>query len=714
MKKLILFALAIFLCHYSYTQNIEYPVAEKKTVTETFFQIYQVDDGYRWLEEVDSPETLLWLEEQRKISDKYLSKAVNRTDSKTSIDKYGTTDWEFPLVLGEYYFQYAYYSSKMAGIGGELIYFTDAGKDFRVPALFYKNDLNAQSDLLVDPNYISQSDRIRLKNLAISEDSKYLAYQFSRNGSDWAEAKVVNLENGQHLKDHLLDLRFSNLAWSGDGFYYSTYPKTDKFGKAIGQQLYYHKLGTDQSEDELVFKRKNPTIEFTSQVTSDRRFLVIEEENPDHGVRNIFYIDFESEQKSLKPLLMNFKYWLNIRDSHDGKFIATTTYQKDNQYIIEIDPANPGAWKEIVPAYDEANMVSLETFRDRILVEFRTEQNPFLVVYDYQGEILDDYELPPASDIIGMRGNWGDDEILLGFESYTIPPVCIKYNIKTFHTEVVQQTSVAFDWDKIFTEEIRCTTDDGIEIPMTIVHKKGLSLDGSNPTILKAYGGFGASSAPEFNPGIIHFIMDGGVFVFAKIRGGGDKGVEWMEDGMGRKKQNSIYDFISVAEYLIAEGYTNPKKLSATGSSHGGLVVAAAAMQRPELFEAVVPVVAPLDMLRFEEFTVGQFHKDEYGTVTDSTDFTCILAYSPYQNIREDINYPSMLVVTAENDDRVPPFNSYKFVAALQNRQAQQNPVLLKVEEDAGHYGALTKSGILQERADIFGFIMYELMKKKK
>jgi prolyl oligopeptidase len=320
--------------------------------------------------------------------------------------------------------------------------------------------------------------------------------------------------------------------------------------------------------------------------------------------------------------------------------------------------------------------------------------------------------LPVATSVSGFYGNKDDEEVLFNFESYTIPKVVYKFNINTFKKELTKHTAVSFDFKNIEYKEVECLSSDSVRIPMVLVYRKGLVLDGSNPTILSAYGGFGAISQPLFNPGIVYFVNNGGVYAFANIRGGGDKGINWALAGRGDNKQKSFDDFITAAEFLIENKYTNSQKLAATGGSNGGLVVAAAAIQRPDLFKVVVPIVAPFDMIRFENFTIGHFHSDEYGTVSDSSSFQKLYSYSPYHNIKEDVNYPTMLVITSENDDRVPPFHSYKFVAKLQSRVAQKNPIILKVREKAGHNGATSFRANLREKAELYGFILNELQNK--
>ena len=380
---------------------------------------------------------------------------------------------------------------------------------------------------------------------------------------------------------------------------------------------------------------------------------------------------------------------------------------------MEIDPLNPLKWREIVPEYTESLLMDVIPFADRIVTVYQNDQHPIISVFDYAGNVLDNHKFPVGSSIKGFSGQSTDEELLYSFNSYTIPPVVYKFNIKTFKTELTEQTAVTFDWKTIEYKEVEYMNKDSLMVPMMLVYGKGMKPEGTNPTILEAYGGFGTVERPSFDPGIVYFIKHGGIYAFANIRGGGDKGKEWAKKGRGIYKQNSFYDFISAAEYLIKNKYTSPGKLASTGASNGGLVVAVAAIQRPDLFRAVVPVVAPLDMLRFEKFTVGTMHTNEYGTVKDSLSFTKLLDYSPYHNIKEGVNYPSMLVITSDHDDRVPPFHSYKFVAKLQSRSAQKNPVILKVEKNAGHNGASTLLTDVKEMADIYGFIMYELMKKE-
>jgi len=694
--KSLLPLVVLFLCHpLLWSQDNSQTTPVHAVAVDTFYRKYIVQDPYRWLEDVGSADSRKWIEMQNKRSNSYLESCLNKTNAFNIIDKYALTDYHNPQKQGDYYFTYSYFNN------------------LNNPALFYQPAFNRSMLVIVDPDYISLKDEILIRQFRVSKDSKLLAYQFSRNGSDWLEARVVSLQTGLHKKDHLDGLKYRDLCWLGNGFFYSTFFQDSKFGVTNGQRVYYHKVGDDQSQDKLIFTRKNnPDVYFDYMTTADERFFVLKEMNEKAGLINFFYIDYQVAEPSLRPLITNLKFSEDspvILDYHNGKFIASTLRGSGFGGIIEIDPENPYKWRSLATGFSDALLLNVIPFDDRLVAVYQSDQRSVICVMDFDGKLLYQLKLPVATTVEGFSGNHSDEEILFNIQSYTMPPVVYKFNIRTFQKEAMKETSVNFNYDDIEYKQVEYLSGDSTRVSMTLVYQKGLTLDGSNPAILEAYGGFNVVDLPTFNPGIVYFIKNGGVYAFANIRGGGDRGEQWSRDGRGKNKQKSFDDFIAAAGYLIGNKYTSKEKLAATGASNGGLVVAAAAIQRPDLFKAVVPVLAPLDMLRLEKFTVGHWNTEEYGTVKDSAGFVSIYAYSPYQHIMEGINYPAMLIVTAENDDRVPPVHSCKFAAALQNRKAQTNPILLKIARNSGHHGASTFYSRIRDDAGIFGFIMNQL-----
>lgn len=694
MKKLfpvLIFAACFNTC---IAQNLIYPLANKIPVTDEFYKKYKVTDDYRWMEDQNSPELKKWIADENVISKKFISKASDKNDALQFITQLSNVTYHNPIKKGKYYFTYGYYDG------------------LSVPALYVEDNVrDGYSHVVVDPNFISHTDKITIRDYEVSHNSKYVAYEFGRNGSDWVEIKVSGIE-GAELTDHLTNVKFSNIAWHGDGFFYSVYPRVNDLGRTQGQTVFYHKLGTPQTEDVVIFKRDNPSLQFNFLTTNDERYFIIGEHNLSTGTYNYFYINYKETEPSLKPLLVNLKYNIDFIDSHEGKLIAVNFHTADKGSIVEIDPKDPLKWRLIAAPYSEALLLKVVPLKDKIIALYKSKISPVIEIIDYKGKQLNSIAFPAGTAVSGLDGLPDDKELLYYYQSYTTPPVVYTFNTETYESKITRQSTVTYDYKSFVYKELEYTINDSVKVPMLVVYKKGLKLDGNNPTLLEAYGGFGAVSEPHFDPGIIYFLRQGGVYAYAYVRGGGELGAKWAHAGEGVHKQNSFSDFIAGAEYLIKQDYTSPAKLAISGGSNGGLVVAAAAIQRPDLFKAVVPVVAPFDMLRFENFTVGAFHANEYGTVKDSTSFTRLYNYSPYNNIKEDVNYPAMLIITAENDDRVPPLHSFKFTAKMQGRPAQTNPILLMVNKQAGHYGIGDNNFLdeLREKANLYGFVV-EMLK---
>ncbi len=666
----------------------------KCPVTDTFFNKYAVTDDYRCFEDVNNPRLKQWLDEEKKMSKKFLWKVAANTNALKFIEKYNTNNNKYWTKKGKYFFRLMYYH-----INGTY-------------ALYYKTSFNGKYEILVDPNFISSSDKIVLNDYALSHDNKYLAYSYSRNGSDWAEIGVVYMEHGEQMKDHLTGVKFSEIQWLNDGFFYSTFEQKDYFGASMHERVYYHKVGTKQSEDKLIFERKNfPERTFNYITTHNDRYFFLWEEIGDDRY-NIFYIDYRSPFKTIRPFLPNVSKYFSIIDDVGDGIIARTSYLEDNGAIYKFKPDDPFHPVVLVPPYSEALLYKVKVFAGRILALYKAGNIPIVSIYDYNGKMLKSYTMPLATTVGGFDGAFNDKEIYYYYTGFTTPLIVFKLNLSTLQKELLDITKVTYDFRTIKTKEVKYKADDGTKIPMIIVYDKELKLDGKNPVILKAYGGFGTLTNPYFDPGVIYYIKHGGIFAYAEIRGGGEKGKEWFFEGRGKNKQQSFDDFNAAAKFLIEKKYTNSELLCATGASNGGLVVAAAVIQHPELYGMAVPIAGPYDMIRFEKFTIGHFHADEYGSTKIRTGFVNLLHYSPYHNIKPDVNYPAMLVVVSEYDDRVPPFHGYKFVAKLQNNSFQSNPVILKLIKNAGHYGSFHWLSVLKDKADIYGFIYY--MQKKR
>lgn len=694
MKKSLLIASFVLSNFIIYSQEYHQILTNKSCVVDTLHHEYIIEDCYRWLEKVNSLETKEWIRVQNKSSKKYLSKIPKRHKILKLIKKCGETNYTIPKRRKKYYFTYGIYN------------------DISTPVIMFKGSGQVDYRVLIDPDDISQADNISINSIVRSKNEAYLLYLYSRNGSDKEEAGIISMESKMPLPDYLDNIMFSNIEWYKDGFFYSSFENQNEFGVTNGQRIMYHKVETGQYKDQLIFERKShPNNTFEFQITHDDKFLVLTEKFSGKDKTNIFYIDLEEEDFKIKPLLTNLALDINIIDSYKGNIVASTKLGTSSGAIFKINLESPYDWEPLSHNYSGEVLSNVLLLKEHIATIYQADQ-PILNILDYQKNLLYSLELPKGTSA-SIRSTGRDrDYIYFYFTSYTIPPVVYKLNLVSFKKELIKKTSVTFDFNEIVLRDTTYLSNDGEKIPITIVHKKDIILDGNNPTLLSAYGGFGHISSPSFDPGIVNFVEHGGVYAFTHIRGGGEKGTNWAKSGSGNNKQQSFDDFIAGAEYLIENKYTSSTKLAATGASNGGLVVAAAGIQRPDLFKAIVPRVAPLDMLRYEKFTVGHRWVSEYGTVSDSLSFTHILNYTPYQNIKEDVNYPTMLIITSSNDDRVPPFHSYKFAAALQSRKAQTNPILLKIEKMAGHDGALTKKKSYQEELDLYAFIMNALNMK--
>ena len=692
MKKTKVLTLFVLLVYSISAQEMEYPPVKYSTVQDTFFgQV--VADPYRWLEDVYSEETKDWVKAQQKLSSKHLAKVRRKESGQSTVSRFGTVDYNLPMKVGKYYYKWLYFRPN-----------TPAG-------LFIQTSINDQPELLIDPEHISGKDKIDIDGgIASSKDSRYLAFLFSRNGGDGREIKVQKT-NGNYTKDHLENVLRGKIDWKGDGFFYMRNNEKASLTGKYKPAIYYHKLGDDQTNDEKVFARNSKKeYYYFYKVSSDERFLIISEAEPGVKKMNIYFKDLDAEGGGvIKPLFMKFTSEISIMDSHDGYLYASTDHQSENGKVIRFRPSKPMEWEEVVSGFDDAELLDAQLFTDHIVCRFRQGMKFFIVLYSLKGEVKQLIKFDEGYYVSRVIGEKEDRELIYYYTSYFVPPIVNKISLDNYKVTLLKKTEIAFEYKKYKTSYVEYPSSDGTMVPMTIVHQKNVKLNGQNPTLLKTYGGYGSIHTPYFDEGLVFFLSKGGIFAYAHVRGEGINGSEWVSAGKRLQKQNAINDLISAAEYLVDKKYTSPQHLGITGGSHGGLLVGAAMTQRPDLFGVAVPIVGVFDMLRYEQFTEDQLNRKEFGTVSNEEDFKNMYSYSPLHRIEKGINYPTTLVMTSDNDERVPPYQSYKFVAALQNNEGQKNPVFLRVERKAGHSGALDYSGEVKEGADFYSFLLYHL-----
>lgn len=691
---LIISLLTVFSC--SEKPSIKYPVTKKTDQVDDYFGT-KVAAPYRWLEDMKSKETAQWVQAQKKVTDDYLAgipfrdKLRERLTGIWNYEKYSA-----PAKEGEYYIFW-----KNDGLQEHFVVYIQKG-------------LDGKPDVLLDPNTFSKDGSISLAGLAFSNDQKYFSYGISRSGSDWREYFVKELETGKKLADHIKWAKFSGMSWYKDGFFYSRYdePKEDEKLKAKvqSQKLYYHKVGTPQSEDTLIYEDKtNPKMGFTGTVTDNEKYLSIYVWEGSSDYNYLYYKNLETGSPLVRLMDERLGHFYFV-DEMDDRFLVRTDYEAPNFKLILVDLQNPQKenWKVVIPeSKDKMNGVSF--VGGRLIVSYLKDANTVVSVYDPEGEKLYDVDLPGIGTAYGFGGKKEDNEVFYVFTSFTTPPTIYRYNIKENKSELFRKSKVKFDPDMYETKQVFYESKDKTRIPMFITHRKGLELNGSNPTLLYSYGGFNSSQRPGFRLSIIPLLESGGVYAAACIRGGGEYGEEWHRAGMLEKKQNVFDDFIAAAQYLIEKKYTSPRRLAIYGASNGGLLVGAVMNQRPDLFKVAIPAVGVMDMLRYHKFTIGWAWASEYGSSDNPDHFKFLYEYSPLHNIKEGVEYPATLVTTADHDDRVFPAHSFKYISVLQEKYKGKNPVLIRIETKLGHGGGSTTSKAINRYTDMYSFMLYNM-----
>jgi prolyl oligopeptidase len=679
--------------------KLVYPEARKGEQVDDYFGT-MVADPYRWLEDENSAETKQWVEDENKVTFAYLDTIPYRAQIKARLEKL----LNYPRVGAPQRRGAWFFFTKNDGLQNQNVYYMQKG-------------LNGKPELVIDPNKLSADGTAQLAGFSLSKDGKYLGYGVSQGGSDWSNAHVMEVATRLTLPDKLEWLKGSVLSWRGEeGFYYSRYPAPEK-GKEMTtknefQAVYFHRLGTMQAADELVYEDKEHPQRFHNVgVTEDQRFAILNISDRGTGKKGnaVFFRDLSTGDKTFAPIVAeigddNF----GVIDSFNGKFLIKTNKGAPNGKVVLYD-SKAGTWKDVLPEKPEPLEVS-NTVGGKLFATYLKDVTTRAYVYSLDGKLENEIVLPGLGTAGGFGGRNDDKFVFYSFTSFNVPPSIYKYDIATRKSSLFRTVAIpGFKATDYETRRVFYPSKDGTQVPMFLVHKKGITLDGNNPTLLYGYGGFNVTTNPNFSALRIALLEQGFVYASANMRGGGEYGEKWHEAGTKLKKQNVFDDFIAAAEYLIKDKITSPGRLAIHGVSNGGLLVGAVANQRPELFKAVIQQAGVMDMLRFHKFTIGWNWAADYGSANaNEAEFKALYAYSPIHNIKPGTKYPATLITTADRDDRVVPAHSFKYAATLQAAQAGDNPVLIRIDTKSGH-GASSTTKALEQTADIYSFLMTSL-----
>ena len=674
---------------------LNYPVARKTDQQDTYHGT-TVADPYRWLEDDRSAETAEWVKAENKVTFDYLSQIPYRKQLQNRLEQvYDYPKYSAPSRKGDWF-----YFSKNDGLQNQSV-------------LYRQKGLTGTPEVVIDPNKLSADGTTRLGAFSLSKDGKYAVVGTSVGGSDWQQYRIMDLSTKQYLSETIEWVKVSGAAWQGNGFYYSRYPKPD--GSALAaknenHQVFFHTLNTPQAKDRLVYEDpKNPQRFHTVGTTDDERFalLTISDRGKGKDGNALFFMDSKAAKKEFTPVMAepgNDKY--SVLDNDGADLLIETNADAPNTKITRYNTATK-KWSTVLPEKPEP-LVDVSAAGGKLFAEYSKDVTSRVYVYSYAGKLENEIELPAIGSAGGFGGEKDDKFVFYTFTSFTFPPTIYRYDIATKKSIVFRAPEVDFKPTDYETKQVFYTSKDGTRVPMFVTYKKGLKMDGTNPTLLYGYGGFNISLPPAFSPLRIPFLEQGGIYAQANLRGGSEYGEKWHEQGMKAKKQNVFDDFIAAAEYLIAQKYTSADKLAAQGGSNGGLLVGAVINQRPDLFRVAIPQVGVMDMLRFHKFTIGWNWIADYGSSDNPDEFKTLYAYSPIQNIKPGIKYPATLITTADHDDRVVPAHSFKYAATLQENYKGANPVLIRVDVNSGHGASNTKKNI-ETTADIYSFIFWNM-----
>lgn len=686
-------ALATSMVSLGQTQ-LKYPKTQKGEVIDVYFDT-KVADPYRWLEDDRSIETGNWVKAQNEVTYDYLSKIPFRNDLKSRLEQL----WNYEKISAPF------------KEGSFTYYYKNNG--LQNQSVLYRKDAKGVESVFLDPNTFSKDGTSSLGGVNFSEDGSIVAYSISEGGSDWRSVIVMDAISKKILEPTLVDIKFSGVSWKGnEGFYYSSYDKpngSELSAKTDQHKLYYHKLGTSQKEDKVVFGLEQKRRYVGGYVTEDNRFLIISAANSTYG--NELYIqDLTKPNSPIITIVDNFNTSNSIIENEGSKLFIETDWNAPNGRIVTVDFSNPKPenWKDFIA--ETENVLSPSTGGGYFFAHYMKDAVSVVKQYDYQGKLVREIKLPGVGTAGGFGGKKKEKTLYFSFTNYITPGSTYSFDADSGLSKVYETPKIDFKSSDYESKQIFYTSKDGTKIPMIITYKKGLKLNGKNPTILYAYGGFNVSITPSFSIANAVWMENGGVYAVPNIRGGGEYGKKWHDAGTKMQKQNVFDDFIAAAEYLIAQKYTSSDFLAIRGGSNGGLLVGATMTQRPELIKVAIPAVGVMDMLRYHTFTAGAGWAYDYGTAQDSKEmFDYLKGYSPVHNVRPGVKYPATMVTTGDHDDRVVPAHSFKFAAELQEKQAGNNPTLIRIDINAGHGAGKSVAATIQENVDIQAFILFNM-----
>ena len=679
-------------------QVAAYPEAFRdETVVDEYFGT-EVADPYRWLENDTSAETNAWVEAERKVTDDYLSHIPFRGAIKERLTQ--LMNYERYSVPSKRFGRYVF--SKNDGLQNQSV--------------IYIQYPDQEPEVLLDPNKLSDDGTVSLGGGSMSNDGKYYAYLIQRSGSDWQEIYVMDVDTKELLPDHIEWAKFSGASWYKDGFFYAAYDKPIE-GKEFSNvnenhKIYYHKLGTSQDQDELFYSNpKQPRYFHQVEVTEDEHYMFLYESGQGSG-STLWIRDMQDPKGKFVLIADDMDYYYNPIKVIDGKIYLQTNYgaPKGRVVIAPVDAPQIANWKDLIPESDNV-LVAAQMAAGKMIVTYDKDAANHAYVYNLDGQMLHEIDLPTFGEV-GFSSRYEEPEVFYGFTSFVYPTTVFKYDIETNTSTVFRAPQVDFNPEDFMTEQVFVTSKDGTKVPMFLTYKKTLKKDGKNPTLLYGYGGFNITLNPGFATSRLPFLENGGIYAQMNLRGGNEYGEEWHQAGTKLQKQNVFDDCIACAEYLIANNYTSPDYLAVNGGSNGGLLVGAVVNQRPDLFRVAVPQVGVMDMLRYHLFTIGWNWASDYGTSEDDEAmFKALYAYSPLHTIKsgENVHYPAIMVTTADHDDRVVPAHSFKYAAALQAAQTGSEPKIIRIDSKAGHGGGKPIAKVLEEYADIYAFILYNM-----